>query len=225
MHQERTPTTVRQLLVQIQDLQNKVNSLSDAIEFHDSETGSSSGATHVSSQPLIIPSPRTMRSRDSGLPLDTRNSLGSSGNVFERLPARKRTTCFLRQIKEFGIIFLRIGIRQYCGTWERGETRSAEFFKTNSSFYSRSWKLEPCQSYCQCGVMDYPEIFVLGTASQKNSQTHWSFQAGKSTSRLKYVPQKHDATDHQSRESKTNRQSYDVAVDYKAKRFHRLRHT
>ena len=99
MHQERTPTTVRQLLTQIQDLQNKVNSLSDAIEFHDSETGSSSGATHVSSQPLIIPSPRTMRSRDSGLPLDTRNSLGSSGNVFERLPARKGLHVFFDNSK------------------------------------------------------------------------------------------------------------------------------
>ena len=33
MHQERNPTTVSQLLTQIQDLQNKVNFLSDAIDF------------------------------------------------------------------------------------------------------------------------------------------------------------------------------------------------
>ena len=38
------PTTVSQLLTQVQDLQNKVNSLSDVREFYDCELGSSSGA-------------------------------------------------------------------------------------------------------------------------------------------------------------------------------------
>ena len=33
MQQERNPTTVSQFLTEIQDLQNKVNSLSDAREF------------------------------------------------------------------------------------------------------------------------------------------------------------------------------------------------
>ena len=81
-HQERDPPTVSQLLTQIQDLQNKVSSLSDAREFHDLET-------HVPCQPSTIPSPRTMPCRDSGLPHDTRNILCTSGNVFESLPARK----------------------------------------------------------------------------------------------------------------------------------------
>ena len=80
--------TVSQLLTRIQDLQNKVNSLSDAREFYDPETASSSGATHVPSQPLIIPSPRTMPCLDSGLPHDTRNVVGTSRNVVERLTAR-----------------------------------------------------------------------------------------------------------------------------------------
>ena len=50
--QERNPTTVSQVLTQFQDLQNKVNSLSDARECHDPETASRSGAAHVPSQPL-----------------------------------------------------------------------------------------------------------------------------------------------------------------------------
>ena len=55
-----------QLLTQIQDLQNKVNSLTDAREFYDPETASRlSGTTHVPSQPLNTPSPREMLSRDS----------------------------------------------------------------------------------------------------------------------------------------------------------------
>ena len=89
MQLERNPATVSQLLTQIQDLQNKVNSLNDAREFYDPETASSSGATHVPSPSLNVPSPRGMHSRDSGLPLDTRNSMGTSGNVFESLLARE----------------------------------------------------------------------------------------------------------------------------------------
>ena len=91
MHQERNPTTVSHLLTQIQDLQNKVNSLSHAREFYDPGTASSSGATHVPS----IPSPRTMPCRDSGLSHDTRNIVGTSGIVFERLPAREGRTSSL----------------------------------------------------------------------------------------------------------------------------------
>ena len=74
LQQERNPTTVSQLLTHIQDLQNKVNSLADAREFYDPETASSPGASHVPSQPLNI--------RGSGLPLDTRNSMGTSGKTF-----------------------------------------------------------------------------------------------------------------------------------------------
>ena len=47
----------------------------------------SSGASHVPS-PLTVPSPRGMPSLDSGLPHDTRNVLGTSGNVSES-PARE----------------------------------------------------------------------------------------------------------------------------------------
>ena len=92
MQQERDPATVSQLLTQIQDLHNKVNSLSDAIEFYDPETASSSGTTHVPSKPSTIPSSRTMPCRDSGLPHDTRKIMGTAGNVFERLPAREGET-------------------------------------------------------------------------------------------------------------------------------------
>ena len=82
MQQERNPTTVSQRLTQIQDLQNKANSLANAGELYDPETASSSGASHVPSRPLIFPSSRGMLSRDSGLPLDTQSVTGSSGNVF-----------------------------------------------------------------------------------------------------------------------------------------------
>ena len=89
MQQERNPTTVSQLLAQIRDLQNKVYSWSDEREFYDPESGRSSGATHVPSQPSSILSPRTMPRCDSGLPHDTRNIIGTSRNVSERPPAHE----------------------------------------------------------------------------------------------------------------------------------------
>ena len=66
-----------------------MNSLSDAKEFHDPETASSSGLSHVPSQPMSVPSPKGTRSRDSGSPHNTRNSSGRSGHVFEDLPAQE----------------------------------------------------------------------------------------------------------------------------------------
>ena len=54
MQQLRNPTTVSQMMAQNQDLQNKVNCLSDAREFHGPECGSSSGATHDPDQTSTI---------------------------------------------------------------------------------------------------------------------------------------------------------------------------
>ena len=68
MQQLRNPTTVSQVMTQNQDLQNKVNYLSDAREFHDPECGSSSGATHVPDQTSTILNSRTLPRCDSGLP-------------------------------------------------------------------------------------------------------------------------------------------------------------
>ena len=76
-------------MVRIQDLQNKVNSLSDAREFYDPESGSSSGATHVPDQTSTILSSRTLPRCDSGLPRNTQNCTGIMRNVFERPPAQE----------------------------------------------------------------------------------------------------------------------------------------
>ena len=135
MRQERNPSSVSQLLTQIRDMQNTVNSLTDAREFYDPETASSSGMSHVPSQPLNISSPRGVLSRDSGLPLDTRNSMGTSGNVFESLPAREGPSSALFENSK--------NLASYsCGQeilWNmgKGEMRAAEFVNTNPRFLSR----------------------------------------------------------------------------------------
>ena len=65
LQQQRGPNTVSHLLTQNHDVQDKVNSLQDARVFHDPRTVSSSGTSHVPSQPLAISSSRRKPSRDS----------------------------------------------------------------------------------------------------------------------------------------------------------------
>ena len=87
MQQERNPSTVSQLLTQIQDFHKKVNSLTDARVFF-TILRQRAALEHVPSHPLNIPSPGGRLCSDSRLPLDTLNSMGTSGNVFESPPAR-----------------------------------------------------------------------------------------------------------------------------------------
>ena len=67
LRQDRDPNSVSGLLKQIRELQEKVNSLTDAKEFRDPDTASCSGVSHVPSQPVVIPKSREVPSRDSGL--------------------------------------------------------------------------------------------------------------------------------------------------------------
>ena len=110
---------MRRLLKQIQDLQDQVNSL-DEKEFHHPDTASSSGVSHLPSQPVVVPSSREVLGRDSGLPSMTRNTTGNSGNVFETLPARERSS---------SAIFKNSGtpISSYCGVQlEKTEKRMGQ---------------------------------------------------------------------------------------------------
>ena len=84
LQQQRNATTVSQMMAQILELQNKVNSLSYAREFHNLESGSSSGAIHFPYRTSTILSPRTLPRCDSGLPRGAQNCTDIIGIVFER---------------------------------------------------------------------------------------------------------------------------------------------
>ena len=102
MQKKENTSNVNQLLSQIQELQDKVNSLNAEKEFYDPETASSSGMSHVLSQPSRISSPGGTVSRDSCLPHNARNSMGTSGNVFEDQPVLEGAiSIILRGPKEF----------------------------------------------------------------------------------------------------------------------------
>ena len=125
-----------QLPTQVLDKENKLNSWGDARDFHDPETASSSGATHVPSQP-----------REFGV------------NVFQSLPASRRTILkFLRGFTEDGVVFMLIDIRKHCGTWKSGETRSAQLIFSAHRFDQGLESLTPLyrsgRTYSRHGVMD-----------------------------------------------------------------------
>ena len=133
MQQERNPTSVSQMMAQIRELQNKVNSLSDARVFYDPETASSSGATHVPDRTSTILSPRTLPRGDSGLSRDTLNGKGIKGNVFERSPAISSTILNNSKNLASSLRGLRLviteTIRRYDGLSE------------NSHYRMESWKI------------------------------------------------------------------------------------
>ena len=162
LQQERNPSNVSQLLTQIQDLQEKVNSLADAKDFYDPETASSSGVS--------IPSPRGMISRDSCLPHDTRNSIGTSGNVFKCLPARDGPSSSIfensRKLASSSCGLTSGNIMEH-GRGVRRDPQSSSIPTPRFNQGPRGFRSRKC---------------ILG-----NSWTHWNFKAGKSTSRLMYV--------------------------------------
>ena len=74
--------TIQQLTLQLQQMQEQMNSVSDSGDFEDVESYCSGRSCHVSSQPVMIPSSRSLLSRDKRLPLDTWDQSGLQENVF-----------------------------------------------------------------------------------------------------------------------------------------------
>ena len=108
LRQERDPNTVSQLLKPRQELQYQGNLLVEEKEFHDPDTASSSGASQVPDQPVIIPSPRETLGRDSGLPTVTRDTVGNSGNILVSPAAREGSSSAIFENS-------RSPISSYCG--------------------------------------------------------------------------------------------------------------
>ena len=74
--------TIQQLTSQLQQMQEQMNSMNDSGDFQDVESNFCGRLSHVSSQPVMIPSSRSLISRNKRLPLDTWNQSGLQENVF-----------------------------------------------------------------------------------------------------------------------------------------------
>ena len=71
--------TIQKLTSQIQELQERVNSMNDSGEFQEIESICRGKLSRVPSQPAVIPSPRALSSSDQSLRSDTWNLSGSQG--------------------------------------------------------------------------------------------------------------------------------------------------
>ena len=74
--------TIQQLTSQLQQMREQMNSMNDSGDFQEVESNYSGRLSHVSSQHAMIPSSRSMLSRDKRLPLNTWDSSGFQENVF-----------------------------------------------------------------------------------------------------------------------------------------------
>ena len=74
---------IQQLISQLQQMQEQMNSMNCSGEFQDIKSNFCGRLSHVSSQPVMIPRSRALLSRDKRLPLDTWNQSGLQENVFE----------------------------------------------------------------------------------------------------------------------------------------------
>ena len=74
--------TIQRLTSQLQEKQEHMNSMNESGEFQEVESNHSGRLSYVSSQLAMIPSSRSVLSRDKRLPLDTWNTSGLQENVF-----------------------------------------------------------------------------------------------------------------------------------------------
>ena len=75
--------TIQKLTSQLQEMQEQMNSMNDSGDFQDVESKFHGRLSHVSSQPAMIPSSRSMLSHNKRLPVDTWNLSGLQENDFE----------------------------------------------------------------------------------------------------------------------------------------------
>ena len=73
---------IQQLTSPLQQMQEQMNSMNRSGDFQYVESNCGGRLSHVSSQPAMIPSSRSMLSRDKRLPLDTWNQYGLQENAF-----------------------------------------------------------------------------------------------------------------------------------------------
>ena len=159
--QQRDPQTVSQLLAQMRESQDKVNSLSDAREFHDPENCGQLWSVPRYQSTLNKSELQNCASRDSGLPPETLNMMGIS-DVLNDYLLEKDNLEISRKITEFGIFFSWSETKTY-GTYddsrieeETWATRLIQFEKHSPlwrwNFTSYWW------TYSHVGVMEYPRF-------------------------------------------------------------------
>ena len=195
MQKKRESFHVRQLLSQIQELQDKVNSLSEEIEIYDIlRQRAALECLHVPSQPSRNPSPKGMLRRDSCLPHKTQNSMGTSGNVFEDLPAPEGPSpSFFKNPRNLTSSSreLRPGNTRNTMTHGKGLRREPQSSTIPTARFARKYETwDPLYhtggTFSRKCMMEVPR-YTISELHFGKSQTQVTYNVGESTSRPKCV--------------------------------------
>ena len=85
--------TIQQITSQMQQMQKQMNYMNDFESFQDVKSKCGGRLSHLSSQPAMISSSRSMVTRDKRLPLDTWNLSGVQENVLGNQFPRLQKKC------------------------------------------------------------------------------------------------------------------------------------
>ena len=162
---------------------------------------------------LSIPSPRGMISRDSCMPHETRNSWGTSGHVFEGLPAGGQLSSRIQRnwhhLPADGDKVIQDILWNMEKEWDESRIVSAtptpRFAKRLGTWnlFASYWR-----NFFSKWYSGNAEVFHLGTASRKiHRLSRPSVLVGQLQDR--------SVVDQRSGDCNLNRRSYDVAVDWR----------
>ena len=124
-------------------------------------------------------SQETMPCRDSGLPHDTRNIVGTSGNVFERLPALKDEPLLSSTILK-NLTSSSQELRPDTAGNTKGQESEMRRESQNSSISAPRFQSGG-------GLLNHTHSGMFRNCIWESLLTPWNFKAGKSTSILEYV--------------------------------------
>ena len=132
---------------------------------------------------LLFPSPRTMPCRDSGLLHDTRNIMGTAGNVFERPPAQEGlSSTIFHNSKNLASSSQELRPDTVETARKNSEMKRESLNTKNSSphFQSRSGMLNHTGGTCSHnGTLEYP----LGTPSRSLARSPPRFPSERGSER------------------------------------------
>ena len=177
-------------MADIQDLQNKVNSLSHMRVFYDLESGRSSGATHVPSQTILfwVQDLSALRFWSAAWCTEL---YGYHRKRFQPPSAQEGlSSTILNKFKEYGIIFSGIEALDH-----RNCKEERVKWKENRGMRRFFYTISKIEVVCWIKVVELSLTVVwwifrelrLRKCILENFLTLWNFEAGNSSSELRFV--------------------------------------
>ena len=178
--------SIQRLTSQLQEMQERMNSMNDSWEFQEVESNHSGKLSYVPSQPAMIPSSRSMLSRDKHFAIWYKEFIWTTGNVvgnqfstFDSLPdqpqaihhcATPRETESVPQAIGTGTSYASIGAQFQCAHLQEGRRLWVHFFRM--IFRRILWLDSKDSKYQSCNStssLHLPHAYV----GRKDSRPKW----------------------------------------------------